>query len=272
MTQTPETSSSQKALASLDRSGFPFQTAVASLVAGTAGWSVARSEFPWTDRHGTDQFLDLVVTDSTHYLGIECKKSREEALTFLLPDPAAPDTEDALSLHAVQIQDSTRRMELYNSIWRLAPRSPVSEFCVATNAPSGKDSRLLERSAQMLVRGLDAFAQHRQTHFSPGPEPLHVPVLFLPLIVTNSPLFVYRYDPHTVPLGQGAFLPPASALIAVPYVRFRKAFTAEHSTGHGERTVFVVSAQSLREFLGLLAVQSDVPGIQYAQLPRQPRW
>lgn len=272
MTQSPETTPSQKALASLDRSGFPFQTAVASLVTGTPGWSIARSEFPWTDRHGTDQFLDLVATDGTHYLGIECKKSRDEALTFLLPGPSLPETEDTLCLHAVQIQDSTRRMELYNSIWRLAPRSPVSEFCVATHAPSGKDSRLLERSAQMLVRGTDAFAQHRQTHFSPGADPLPVPALFLPVIVTNSPLYVFQYDPHTVPLGQGALLPPASALVAVPCVRFRKAFTAEHSLGHGERTVLVVSAQSLQDILGNLAVQSDVPEVQYGQLPRQPRW
>jgi len=127
------------------------------------------------------------------------------------------------------------------------PKSAESMFCVVSTNDSGKDQRLLERDAQRLVRGTDAYVQRYKRELRPlYPEP---DSLFVPLLVTNARLFVADYDPSDVSLDTGQFsMPPRAAISAVPWVRFRKAFTSENKD-IGDRTVFVVAATELQELL-----------------------
>lgn len=77
--------------------------------------------------------------------------------------------------------------------------------------------------------------------------------VFVPVIVTNAKLFVARYDPEAVSLDTGQIpMMPAPDLLPIDWVRFRKAFTAAYDPGLGDRTVFVVAANSLHRFLSAL--------------------
>ena len=69
---------------SLNRSGFPFQTAVAHVIRHSKGWAVHASEYPWRDSDNSDNFLDLVATNGKFILTVECKKTKE-ILPFLRP-------------------------------------------------------------------------------------------------------------------------------------------------------------------------------------------
>src|SRR5262245_14234904 len=73
-------------ITSLQRSGFPFQTAVADLFRTAKKWSLHASEYPWRDAENKDNFLDIVVVDRDKFvLTIECKKTTKEIFTFLRP-------------------------------------------------------------------------------------------------------------------------------------------------------------------------------------------
>jgi hypothetical protein len=75
------------------------------------------------------------------------------------------------------------------------------------------------------------------------------------MLVTNAELFVADYSPADVSLDTGQFeMPPAAKVSQVQWVRFRKAFASADEDA-GDRTVFVVAAPALREFLGELGQQ-----------------
>lgn len=190
-------------------------------------------------------------------LPIECKKTQKEMLTFLRPGPADGDVNRARCLYLRQIQDSTRRMELFCSDWLLMPKSAEAAFCVVSTSDSGKDQRMLERDVQLLVRATDAYAQRYKRNLRPQfPE---LDILFVPLLVTNAKLFVADYDPADVSLDSGQFSTPLPATVSPsPWVRFRKAFPSA-GKDVGDRTVFVVAAPALPEFLGKLDTTSSVP-------------
>lgn len=253
---------SESVLPALQRSGFPFQTAIAYVVGTVPGWSVCASEYPWwtSDREG--QFLDLVATNGTLFLTIECKKTRKEILTFLrvlgLSNTGA--VKEFRCLRASQIQDATRRLEIYCEEWAVEPESTRSEFCVVSTSESGKDQRLLERDADLVVRATDAFAHGFRKRFRPDRDPSpDAACLFLPVIVTNAPLYTVRFKPTEISLESGEFSAPPQEVETAPYVRFQKAFTSDGGPDLGDRGVFVVHATSLAEFLGLVAIAPNQP-------------
>jgi hypothetical protein len=238
-------------------SGFPFQTAVAQVVQRCQGYKLIGEEVAWRDDAGVDQFLDLVAQRGHVILPIECKKTQKEMLTFLRPSPADSDVNRARCVYLSQIQDSTRRSELFCSDWQLMPKSAESAFCVVSTSSSGRDQRMLERDVQQLVRGTDAYAQ-RYKH-NRNVNVASQDALIVPLLVTNAKLFVADYDPANVSLETGKFeMPPPTEVLPTDWVRFRKAFT---SAGRdvGDRTVFVVAAPAFPEFLGKLDAISSIP-------------
>ncbi len=255
----------ESVLAALQSSGFPFQTAVAHVILTVPGWSVCESEYPWQTSGGDSQFLDLVATNGTLFLTIECKKTRKEILTFLRPlgHPHTGTTgvvKEFRCLRASEIQDSTRRLEIYCEEWAVEPESTRSEFCVVSTNQSGRDQRLLQRDAGLVVRATDAFAHGRRKHFRPDRDPSpDAACLFLPVIVTNAPLYTVRFKPTEVSLESGEFSEPPQEVETAPYVRFRKAFTSDGGPDLGDRGVFVVHATSLIEFLGLIAIAPNQP-------------
>jgi len=249
-------------ISSLVASGFPFQTAVAHVVRQCDGWQLLGQEVPWRDDDGTDQFLDIVATNGFFVVTIECKKTQKETLTFLRPGSSGEKVTRTRCLYVEQIQDSTKRMELFCSDCYLAPGSSESMFCIVSTSDSGKDQRLLERDAQRVVRATDAFAfrYRRQFKVKAQPEPNRY---IVPAIVTNAQLFVAQYNPADISLETGQFsMPPMATVIAADRVRFRKAFTSLQGRDLGDRTVMVVSGTDLATFLSKLDVTESAPSAE----------
>jgi hypothetical protein len=147
------------------------------------------------------------------------------------------------------------RLEVYCEEGDIRPGSVESAFCVVSTSTSGGDSRLLERDAQLLIRGTDAYAlREKRHHVFKAPGWAYVEPI-VPVIVTNAPLFVARYEPSKVSLETGSFLeiPPQTP---VNVVRFRKAFLSHPEHDLGDRTVLVVNAQGLAAVLKELAADS----------------
>ena len=250
----------QPVASALQSSGFPFQTAVAHVIRSAPGWSVHASEYPWQPPGGDGQFLDLIATNGALFLTVECKKTRKEILTFLRPVGHAHtgQLEEFRCLRAEQIRDATRRVEVFCEDWALDPSSTAAEFCVVSTSESGRDQRLLERDASLLVRATEGFAQDFRDSFRPESE-LSPTCLFLPVIVTNAPIYTARYKPDAVSLESGEFPELPKEIGTAPYVRFCKAFLSDFGRDLGDRSVFVVSATSLSEFLGLLTTAAQQP-------------
>ena len=251
----------QAVLNALLASGFPFQTAIAEIARQVPGYNVLAEEFPWRDETGTDHFLDLIIfkRDFNLIVPIECKKTQKEILTFLQSTAAVQrDSVRARSVYLNQIQDSTMRFELFCADWDIKPKSEESSFCVVSTSDSGRDQRMLERDAQLLIRGADAFGRYvkEQRRTQPPEQPDQV---IVPLIVTNAKLFQARYYPGDISLETGQ-LPtsPRPDISSIEWVRFRKAFTASGRDA-GERTIFVVTANSLQKFLRELEIITSFP-------------
>jgi hypothetical protein len=217
---------------SLKRSGFPFQTAITHLIRRSKGWSIQASEYPWRDSDHNENFLDIIATNGTFILPIECKKAKE-IQTFLLPQGGLeglirtrPDVADFRCLRTTYFPTENRVGITYEENCKIWPVSPSSEFCIVSTSTSGKDQRLLEKDASL-------------------------PRLLLPLIVTNAKLFTARYHPSEVSLETGEFTEsPPKDVEQAPWVRFSKTFTAGREGDH--RSIFVVNAIYLEEFLAAL--------------------
>jgi len=231
----------QPTLNALVASGFPFQTAVSQVIRRSA-YTLVAEEIPWRDDAGNDQFLDLVAEKNRLTLTIECKKTQKETLTFLRPNHSGRNTSDAHCFRFSHTQLSAGRMKLLCDRQFLTPQSPESSFCVVSTGE--KDQRLIERDAQRLLRGTQAYAAHRNRPNNPIEERLFVPVL-----VTNAKLSVADYLTDDVSLETGQFsMPPNVEVIPKQWVRFRKSFTSS-GDDFGDRTVFVVAATAFEEFL-----------------------
>lgn len=251
MPTQPDSDVIQPVNGALLASGFPFQTAVADRIRRLPDWRIRGEEVPWQDADGTDHFIDLIATRDKITILVECKKTVKEALTFLHPrhDGHLPETEQVRCIYTSQIKDSTQRLEVFPGVWDVAPQSAESKFCVVSTSASGRDQRMLERDARTLAKSTDAWARQQRDAFIPHhTEPDH---LFIPLIVTNAPLFSACYNPDTVSLKVGSFstLPSAQA---VQWSRFRKSFSSDLHPDLGDRTIMVVNAESLASFLNKL--------------------
>ncbi len=252
-------------------SGFPFQTAIAQVIRAEPDWEVAAEEWSWQDADGSNQFVDIVARHERLALVVECKKTNKEIFTFLNPNDGSglrKEVERARCVYTSQIQDSTRRLEVFAGEWGLSPESEESMFCVVSTSTSGRDQRLLERDAQKVVGGTDAYANSRRAGSGGGGAVADCP--FVPVIVTNAPLFSATYEPGQVSLETGEFsqLPNVAA---VRWMRFRKSFRPYNGFDLGDRTVFVVNAGALTDFLRVLGQLVEGPkGDRGRVLPSHP--
>lgn len=253
-------------------SGFPLQTRIRHEILASPGWTVHASEYPWQGPGGDDRFLDLVATNGRLVLTIECKKTTKEILTFLLPlgHSGSGEREDFRCLYVVQTRDLTGRPEICCEEWPLHPRSRCAEFCIVSTSESGRDHRLLERDAGLVIRATEAFALDSK-EYTQAYSRIRLPCLLLPIIVTNAPIYVARYDPANVSLETGEFPGLPQEIDRVSCVRFRKSFTSEGGRDLGDRSVFVVSAAWLPEFLKRVAAAPMIPQVDRASVRFLPR-
>ena len=247
-----------KATEALKASGFPFQTAISHIVASVPRYSILMEEHSWRDSSGADHFMDIVAQYANIVLTIECKKTQKETFSFLNPGNNSDNISGSLCVHLNNVQGSTPRLEPFAAIWYLLPTSFDSSYCVVSTSESGKDRRLLERDAQALIRGTDAIITQHKEMFDPK-QSSQQDRLYLPLIVTNAPLFVASYDPKDISLETGQFTTPPTNIAEVPWVRFTKSFTTTHRGRPFRRTIFVINSGKLKEFLTGLQWESGRP-------------
>jgi hypothetical protein len=104
---------------------------------------------------------------------------------------------------------------------------------------------MLEREAALLMGGTDTFdSAIPNTYVDPRRS-----LLILPIIVTNAKLFSTRYKPGEVSLETGEFPNSPSELEEERWIRFSKSFTASSARDVGDRSIFVVRAVNLADFL-----------------------
>jgi hypothetical protein len=110
---------------SLQRSGFPFQTAIRHEIPRHNGWAVHASEYPWLDGMNRDNFLDIVAVKGRFILAVECKKTGHEIFTFLLPlGELSTGLVDDFCGVQVQYLLEGGRINLYpHEMWNIQPSS-----------------------------------------------------------------------------------------------------------------------------------------------------
>lgn len=268
----PEKTVSGAVVPALQASGFPFQTAIAKLINQSHPYRVVREEFPWITDSGDARFLDIYAQNEAWSIAVECKKTSKETLTFLLPDPnvGSEDSKIIRCTYVTQVQDSLRQLELRCADWQCSPETPESMYCVVSTSASGSDQRMLERDAQQVVHASDALAHSFRVGFSRG-DSLPVDRLFIPIIVTNAPLYVAEYKTDEIGLEEGTFKVLPGNIRPVSWIRFRKAFTAQGGVDLGDRTVMVVHAPHFQAFLQELKIEYVRGALNPVNLPaRRP--
>jgi hypothetical protein len=254
-----EESADRKAISgALMASGFPFQLAVRGLLQQNS-WKVFEEEFPWRDSSGKDEFLDMIaigpqMMQNTVIAAVECKKTTKESLVFLLPPENQTEVNIVNAVRASVIRDSNPRTKLEVGVFVMFPTTLESAFCVVSNSSGTSSERLLERSdVQKLVRATDAFAKAFRDRLTKAENHV-VDQVFVPVLVTNAPIYVASFDPvEAVSLETGSFgIPPDAKPRSA--IRFRKAFVSGAKGQPSERSVFVVNVSGLQEFLSRLGM------------------
>jgi hypothetical protein len=254
-------------------SGFPFQLRVEHEVRSTTsqhGWTVLAAEYPWRHPRVDQQgYTDLVLcTEGLQHLILECKRLSEGGkYVFLCPHKTMLEVVRARCCWVARLS-SGRQIGWIDL--KVLPGSEESGYCVVPGT-GPKDRPLLERIAGELVIAAEAIGADRESVHPTSRRDRTW--FFCPLIVTNADLYVCRFDPADVDLRTGNLNAGVAAFEAVPYIRFRKGLSTDlppvsdeiDLTGlstQRERTVFVVSAGALVEFLtkwNISGAASDAP-------------
>ena len=254
--------------AALRGSGFPFQTAVRHAIrTHPAKYGIHASEYPWRNRKNEDSFLDLVANNRQLVLTVECKKTKQEKYVFLLPLGGANTGEisDFRCLR-LDVEPDTKAARVCCETHELDPQCPAAEFCVVS---TNNKERMLERDAAMLISATDAFA-HDKLEWQKLIIP--PPFLIVPILITNAEIYTVRYEPTEVSLKWGEFEKMPQEQNHVPWIRFAKTFVAGSGRDIGSRSLFVVNASHLDEFLRKLDQLSwRHPGRNSVLLPQPVR-
>jgi hypothetical protein len=251
-----------------NRSGFPFQLALQDII-DTGQWHFIKEEYPWLDTStGEAGFIDLLLGGATNdgrgvRVLLEAKKVTEGRLVFLQPQDDANN-------------DGYEHILVRNTIGRLQwsrryvnPPSQVSSYCTISKKGSNPDHQMLEKTCRELLRSVEAFAEMEQG-LDDIPNRVNKGLnirftLYVPVIVTNAELRILKFKRAEVDLVKGEIPVGSGQSEPVPYLRFRKSFGTKHSTGNpiqslaafaeeGQRSIFVVSVGSLRDFLQQLGL------------------
>ncbi len=248
-------------------SGFPLQIRVANIAESTSIWRVFLEEHPWqSDNTKYEGFLDLVlIKTSSEYkrddaMVIECKRVRETAWVFLIPDPQ-PNQRYHARLWESKYACIEGKWNKFGWVDRTAdPSSFESQFCAIPGQEKGRRT-LLERIAAELIEATEALALQEKRH---APADYDFYRLYIPVIVTTAELIISHFEPESVSLKDGC-LPPDSVFETVPYIRFRKSLATNLASSLGrdiqemhemtERTVFIINAQRVQDFLRVLDIR-----------------
>lgn len=267
----------ENALKQTNKSGFPFQLKVVNEIMRTRpehGWRVASKEHGWSST-GFAGFIDIVLVHDhflTFRLVIECKKIRSEDARqlrwmFLLPETGPLPTKVASCL---EVDGRGTRLEsginagVYDwydlRVWdnvRLKPESHESGFCILSGDEPSRQP-LLERLAGELLESVEGLAEE-EIRIRKSSEQNHLRLFIFPAVVTNAELVTGSFDPADVKIRDGTIDIEQIEFTTVPFIRFRKSLATNFPKGEfqgledankaRERTIFVVNAACLSEFL-----------------------
>jgi hypothetical protein len=213
------------------------------------GWEIASTEHPWSDPEtGQLGATDIVLTSHQVALVVECRKQRDVEWVFFVPKAQSRLVERAI------VKDTT------NENWvrlKFSPPSEEAEFC---QIRADGDAKTPERwIATALLPAVESIAADlRQMESKPPHQGRQWAVI--PVVVTNAPLWVCRFDPASVDLSTGQSPNEDLDLERVDLVRFRRTFL--HRSIHRPyisqlsaradahtHTVLVISASTLVETL-----------------------
>lgn len=267
-------------LKQINKSGFPFQLRIQQEIRASHsehGWELASREHPWRDPNSESSgFIDLTL-HHTKYLDdrlvIECKRvrtddSRQLQWIFLLPDEGWRPTSQASCFEVgggfKQLVGTTKWIErrLWGNV-RVSPDSLESEFCILSTDDS-KRQPILEALCGDVLESVEGLAQEEvrieQSQSSDG----FLRFIF-PVIVTNASLTACHFNSGDVEITDGTLNAKAIKLNRVPFIRFRKSLATQFPDGKfvalkdahraRERSVYIVNAEGLLEFLKGWAVQ-----------------
>ncbi len=266
--------------AQINRSGLVFQLAVEWAIRARErehGWRVLSSEHAWQTKDGRSGYADLVLAkDDAPYgqrIVIECKRRQEKNWFFLCPrEETTQPIEGVKALFALVMKRRTPsptssfpslRLEVDWDERRLHPASHQARFCTR------EKDELLEATARNLLLATEAVAEEelaleaKRKQFSI--------THYLPMIVTNAPLFVCRFDASDLALLDGLLTGGSEEFEEVAFLRLRKTFalpsTSEQLVGTDlgdlnsdrEQTMLIASARHINEVLDDLRFVGDSP-------------
>jgi hypothetical protein len=267
-------------LKQINKSGFPFQLRVEHEIRRTQhehNWTVASREHPWASVDtAASGFIDIVLKHdqfSTFRLVIECKRikaddARQLRWVFLLPDQKVEPTALA-SCFEVLGHRSAAHPEVPNTggewndiqVWdnvRLWPGSLQSEFCILQSDEQRRQP-ILESLATEVLESIEGLAKEEIDIETSREPPNQLKLFIFPAIVTNAEIAVCRFDPARININDGTLDVEDVEISTVPFIRFRKSLATgfpqgafyylEAANKARERTVFIVNAASLPEFL-----------------------
>jgi hypothetical protein len=246
-------------------SGFPFQMAVTDFVKRTKQQHECRvlfTEHSWKDNLGEYAgFIDLVVASEIlpYVFVIECKRHLDGLWVFLKSDETTRGRRHA-KLFANVID--RQKGQIVRSQWVDAPLEPTSvesSFCIVPRQDN--QNPMLERIASTLVQATECLAREDDRRVLATSRNEH---LYISVIVTNASLLVAEFKGEDVSLESGTIDSASNVKnYEVPFLRYRKQLSFlkpeddrkifeknEYRLDYSkERTVFVVQAKSLDDFL-----------------------
>lgn len=255
-------------LKQINNSGFPFQFRVLEEIRRTKethSWSISTWEHPWTDEEtGSSHFLDIVLqhNHSKASLVIECKRvraedSRQLQWAFLIPANDKRPVSTASCLEIESDPGNNREIKIWDEV-DVTPDSFESEICILPSDET-RNRPILEHLASQVLDSVEGLAQEELYIQRSHPDHVHLRRFIYPVIVTNASILVCQFKPDLIRIIDGTLDPASTLLTTVPFIRFRKCFDAEFPAGQFRtlvdanlaraRTVFVVNAESLVEFL-----------------------
>lgn len=249
-------------------SGFPFQARIQNIIESVDGWHVTGSEVSWS-HEGREEFIDIVAQKRQLLITVECKRfgvlSEDQrshkfewragypkrSFVFLcrkadeISDTETQDTHITCYIGENDISEYFETPGARGQIRKINPASYEASLCVTVDVNEPKE--LIERDVARLARGTHEYA--RTMYGLLAEVNNDIAEEFLPIYVTTAPLYVVRFDPTSVSEADGNIDIEEKSLVRVPWVRFTKAFMASGTVNSDIRTVIVVEAIHLNEFL-----------------------
>lgn len=254
-------------LSIVNASGFPFQIRVAAEILNRFKdhkW-VLENEERWWEREDESGFADLVLRkekpwheDAINYIVVECKRVTEAAWVFM--SSTLSEVQKRVFERGVLGGANDQNVAWWPVEWwnrgQTVIQGPEATYCAT---PKGRPA--LERTAGELILATEGIAQQYDDFVKrEASDQSHLPALFFPVIVTNAPLYVCKFDVGSVSLEEGQLPYEGTDFTLVDFVRFRKTFktlpsvqgpvrTMEQAGLANERTVWIVNATRLSSFL-----------------------